>query len=195
VASDKQKKPKGTVRSPKSEVRSQHCEALALGPRISGIGLRAFLLCALGASLLAAPAARAGGPPKPSVDSIGNQVMCSCGCVAPLSQCPHLDCSTKAEMRAFIQKDISEGKDETAILQDVALRYGVQVLSAPPARGFSLAVWILPGVGLVAGLTLVVILARRWRHKPAAVPSPASGSTDPKLLAAVEQEMKSTGLG
>jgi len=131
---------------------------------------------------------------KPTVDSIGNQVMCTCGCVAPLSQCPHLDCSTKAAMRAFIQKEISEGKDEMAILQDVALHYGVQVLSAPPAHGFSLAVWILPGAGLLAGLTVVVIVARRWRRKSPTVPPP-SASADPKLLAAVEEEMNSTGLG
>ena len=147
------------------------------------------------ACLLAVLAAGAAGPAKPTVEGVGEQVMCSCGCVAPLSQCPHLDCSTKAEMRGFIAKEIGEGKDEKAILQDVAVHYGVQVLTAPPARGFSLAVWILPGVGLVVGLGLVVVIVRRWRGKPPGE-GPASGaSADPKLLAAVEEEMKSTGLG
>ena len=39
-------------------------------------------------------------------------------CVAPLNQCPMLECAEKAEMRAFIKKEINDGKDETAILQD-----------------------------------------------------------------------------
>jgi cytochrome c-type biogenesis protein CcmH/NrfF len=105
-----------------------------------------------------------------------------------------LDCAEKAEMRAFIQKEIAGGKDETAILQDLSLKYGVQVLTAPPAQGFNLAVWILPSVGLLAGLGFVVVIVRRWKRKPAFALAPASATLDPKVLTAVEEEMKSTGL-
>ena len=97
-------------------------------------------------------------------------------------------------MQAFIKKEVAEGKDETAILQDLSLRYGVQVLTAPPARGFNLAVWILPGVGLLVGLGIVVVIVRRWKHEPASAPVPGSGAVDPKILAALEEEMKSTGM-
>jgi len=114
--------------------------------------------------------------------------------VAPLNQCPHIDCAEKTEMKAFINKEIGEGKDETAILQDLSLRYGVQVLSTPPAHGFNLAVWILPSVGLLVGLGVVVVIVRRWKRKPATVPAPTSAHHDPKVLAAVEEEMKSTGM-
>ena len=79
-----------------------------------------------------------------------------------------LDCAEKAEMQAFIKKEIADGKDETAILQDLSLKYGVQVLSAPPAHGFNLAVWILPGVGLLAGLGIVVVIVRRWKAQACA---------------------------
>jgi cytochrome c-type biogenesis protein CcmH/NrfF len=100
-----------------------------------------------------------------------------------------------AEIRPIIEKEIAEGKDERAILQDLAIRYGVQVLAAPPARGFSLTAWILPGVGLLAGLSFVVVIARRWR-KPAPVSAGVPHEPlDPKLLAAVEEEMKASGLG
>jgi cytochrome c-type biogenesis protein CcmH/NrfF len=77
----------------------------------------------------------------------------------------------------------------------LSLRYGVQVLTAPPAHGFNLAVWILPGIGLLAGLGFVVVIVRRWKRQPATVPAPTSASLDPKVLSAVEEEMKSTGLG
>jgi cytochrome c-type biogenesis protein CcmH/NrfF len=150
----------------------------------------------LAAFLLATSAARGDSARKPTLEALGNEVQCTCGCVAPLNQCPHLDCAEKAEMQAFIKKEIGEGKGETAILQDLALKYGVQVLSVPPARGFNLAVWILPGIGLLVGLGIVVVVVQRWRAKPAVAPSAmASDSPDPKVLAAVEEEMKSTGLG
>jgi cytochrome c-type biogenesis protein CcmH/NrfF len=127
---------------------------------------------------------------KPTVESIGDQVMCLCGCMATLNHCPHRDCATVAEMRPIIEKEIAEGKDEKTILQDLAIRFGVQVLAAPPASGFNLAVWILPGVGLLAGLSFVVIMVRRWRKaSPDAAALPAR-PFDPKLFAALEEEMK-----
>ena len=144
----------------------------------------------LACGLFAASLTRADRPQKPTLESIGDQVMCLCGCVATLNHCPHRDCATVAEMRPVIEKEIAEGKDETTILQDLAIRYGVQVLAAPPTKGFSLTAWILPGVGLLAGLSLVVAVVRRWRRpSPATAAAPAK-PLDPKLLTAVEEEMK-----
>ena len=153
-----------------------------------------FLLGLLATSLLAASVAQGDSRGKPTLEAIGNEVQCPCGCVAPLSQCPMLDCAEKKEMRAFINKEIAAGKDETAILQDISIRYGVQALTAPPAKGFNLAVWILPGIGLVAGLGIVVVIVRRWKRKPAIDLDPGSASLDPKVLDALEEEMKATGM-
>jgi cytochrome c-type biogenesis protein CcmH len=180
------------VRSPKSEVNFVGRSGDYRELRTSDLGLWTILLAAV---LFVASAARADDARKPTSEAIGSEVQCSCGCVAPLNQCPMLNCAEKAEMRAFITKEIADGKGETAILQDLSLRYGLQVLSAPPARGFNLAVWILPGVGLLIGLGMVVVIVRRWKRKPAVVPTSSSSSSDPKVLSAVEEEMKSAGLG
>jgi cytochrome c-type biogenesis protein CcmH/NrfF len=152
-------------------------------------------------TLLLALATLGAGParavdPGPTVDSIGERVMCLCGCVAILNHCPHENCSMHEEMRATIQKAIAEGKDEKAILQELTQQYGVKVLAAPPAQGFNLAAWILPGLGLAVGLALVVVIVRRWR-KPQGTPAIAGAApdVDSKLLAAVEEEMKTSGLG
>jgi len=77
----------------------------------------------------------------------------------------------------------------------LTLRYGIQVLTAPPAKGFNLAVWILPGVGLLAGLAMVVVIVRRWRRKPTIVAPTTTIPVNAKTLAAVEAEIKSVGLG
>ncbi|MGO8815883.1 MAG: cytochrome c-type biogenesis protein CcmH [Terriglobia bacterium] len=185
-------KKQSEVRGPRSEVSLTVSRAGRFGLRTSDFGLRTILLAA---SLLAVSMAWADGGRKPTVESVGNKVMCVCGgCVAPLNECPMLECAEKAEMRAYIQKEINDGKDETAILQDISIRYGVHALTAPPAKGFNLAVWILPGIGLLVGLGIVVVIVRRWKHKPADVPAPSAASLDPKVLAAMEEEMKLTGM-
>ncbi len=130
----------------------------------------------------------------PTLETIGNEVQCTCGCNALLNGCPHLECAEKAQMQALIKKEIAAGKDETTILQDLSLKYGLQVLSTPPAHGFNLAIWILPSVGLLVGLGIVVVIVRRWRGKPELAPVTAAAAHDPKILTAVEEEMKSTGM-
>ena len=160
---------------------------------IQGAGKWAVVVLACG--LFAASMTRADRSKAPTYESIGDQVMCLCGCAATLNHCPHRDCATVAEIRPVIEKEIAEGKDETTILQELAIRYGVQVLAAPPAKGFSLTAWILPGVGLLAGLSFVVVIVRRWRKPALGAAGVPPTPVDPKLIAAVEKEMKNSGLG
>jgi cytochrome c-type biogenesis protein CcmH/NrfF len=149
-----------------------------------------WLVVVLPLSLFAASVALADRARKPTLESLGDQVMCLCGCVTTLNHCPHRDCATVAEIRPIIEKEIAEGKDETTILQDLAIRYGVQVLAAPPTKGFSLTAWILPGVGLLAGLSFLVVMVRRWRRPSPVAPAVPVRPIDRRVLAAVEEEMK-----
>lgn len=148
------------------------------------------------AVILAVAAARA-DEARPTVASVSERVMCLCGCVATLNHCPHpeTECSGRAEMTRLIKTQIAEGKTEPAILEDFVERYGVKVLAAPPGKGFNLAAWVLPGLGLILGLACVMVIVRRWRQPAAAPASGPTAATDPKLLAAVEEEMKKSGLG
>ena len=146
------------------------------------------------AFLLLALASAWGKTAQPTAKSLGESLTCQCGCNQTVTGCNHYECSSRTEMQALIQKEMAAGKGETTILQDFVLRYGVKVLSTPPARGFNLAVWILPAVGLVSGLIVLIVIARRWR-KPPAEPPPVPASVDPKLLAAVEEEIRSSKVG
>jgi cytochrome c-type biogenesis protein CcmH/NrfF len=146
-----------------------------------------LLAMLMGAALVAVPQ-RAHAASKPTVKEIGDAVICQCGCNQTVNECNHLQCATRAEMYAMARKEIAEGKDETQILQDFVHRYGVKVLASPPAQGFNLTAWVLPGIGLLIGLTLVIGIVRRWRKPPAVVPA-AAPPLDPEVMAAVEKEM------
>jgi cytochrome c-type biogenesis protein CcmH len=150
------------------------------------------LVTALGVFMLAAALARGQAPP-PTLESVGNKVMCICGCVAILNQCPHQGCGTHDEIQAAIKNMIAEGKSESEIMDALAARYGKKILAAPSTAGFDLTAWILPGIGLIFGLLAVIFIVRRLRQ-PAAVAAAQPAAVDPKVLAALEEEMKSTGL-
>ncbi len=148
------------------------------------------------AFVLLALASAWGKTTQPTAKSLGESLSCQCGyCYQTVTGCNHYGCPSRTEMQALIQKEIAAGKDETTIVQDFVLRYGVKVLSTPPARGFNLAVWILPAVGLVSGLIVLIVIARRWRKPPAEPRPPVPASVDPKLLAAVEEEIRSSKVG
>jgi cytochrome c-type biogenesis protein CcmH/NrfF len=143
--------------------------------------------------ILLAPVATQPADPDAVAKSIGDKVYCLCGCISTLNHCPHqeAECTARAgktEMHKLIRKDLAEGKSENLILGDFVLRYGAQVLVAIPSKGFDLTVWVLPGFGAIVGLVIVVLLVRRFR-KPQEGPPPPQ-TLDPKVLAAVEEEMK-----
>jgi len=131
-----------------------------------------------------------GGGVKPTPKSIGDGLICQCGCTQTVTECNHFECPSRAEMNALTTKEIAAGKDETTILQDFVKQYGVQVLASPPAAGFNLAVWILPGVGLIVGLGLVIFFVRKWRKPHPKFSDAADSSVDPKVIAAIEEEMR-----
>jgi cytochrome c-type biogenesis protein CcmH len=154
-----------------------------------------LFVAALGTLLLAAAVVR-GEDPAPTVKSVGDKVMCLCGCVAILNQCPHQGCSTHEEVNGVIAGLIAEGKSEPEILEALTARYGMKILAAPPAKGFvNIAAWVLPGLGLIFGLLAVILIVRRLRRPAEVSAASPAAEVDPKVLAALEAEIKESGLG
>ncbi len=153
---------------------------------------KACCVILLAVGMFAGRAMAAPSTAKPTLEQVGNQVYCMCGCVTTLNHCPHLpsECESRAGMQALILKDIKQGKDDKGILVDLVDQNGVHVLASPPAAGFNLTVWVLPGIGLLVGLLIVLLLVRRWRARASAsAPAPDDVPIDPKIVAAIEEEM------
>ena len=104
--------------------------------------------------------------PKTTPEAIEGSVICQCGCNMTVGGCNHEGCGSKAEMEAMAEKEAASGNDSATILQDFVLKYGTKVLATPPPNGFNLTVWILPIFGGIIGLSLIVVLLRRWRIAP-----------------------------
>jgi cytochrome c-type biogenesis protein CcmH len=81
-----------------------------------------------------------------------------------------------AEMRATIAGELRRGKTPDEIRAGFVRAYGEWILIAPPKRGITLAVWVVPGIVALAGLVAAGWLAGRWsraERASAAGPTPA----------------------
>jgi cytochrome c-type biogenesis protein CcmH len=96
---------------------------------------------------------------------IGGQLMCMCNCNQILTQCNHVGCTVSAAMLKDLDQRVQTASSDDLILQSFVQEFGTKVLASPPAQGFNLLAWVIPGVAFAAGLSLVIVVIRQWRHR------------------------------
>lgn len=110
---------------------------------------------------------------NPSVDTrfneLGNKLMCKCGCNQILLQCNHVGCSYSTKMRDQLMAGLQRGEADDLVVQAFVQEYGATVLAAPTTTGFNVVAWIMPFIALVLGLTLVIVIVRKWHFRVAPV--------------------------
>jgi cytochrome c-type biogenesis protein CcmH len=103
-----------------------------------------------------------GTPPQAQANlpDIESQVMCPvCGTALNLSFSPQAD-----RERAFIRKELAQGKTESEIIDDLVAQYGTAVLAEPPKSGFDLTAWLVPGIAIILAAIGIGFGLRRWRR-------------------------------
>lgn len=157
---------------------------------------------ALAALLVLAPAALAqdGGEAPPDaavvtddeVNAIAEQLYCPVCENVPLDVCGTQAC---ADWRAEIRTMLEEGRSEAYIKNYFVERYGRRVLATPQRDGIDLLVWVLPPLGVLAGIAVLVTSLRRMA--PGALDAevePAASlnyeGLDPEYVARVEREVR-----
>ena len=106
--------------------------------------------------------------------------------VARQLQCPVCEGQSVADsnsglardMRDVIKAQLQAGESDRQILDGFVQGYGEAILTDPPKRGASLAVWLVPIGALAVGLAVLGPLLRGWARRgrdtePAAAASPA----------------------
>src|SRR6201982_1773246 len=105
--------------------------------------------------------------PSTRFNEIGHQMMCICGCNQILLECNHVGCPDSDGMRNELMAALSRGDSDSLVEQSFVQKYGPTVLAAPTAKGFDRTAWIVPFVALALGLSIVVLVIRSWKNRPA----------------------------
>ena len=127
--------------------------------------LRRLLHCVL--LSLAVFALTAAGDPATRFNELGHQMMCICSCGQILLECNHVGCPDSDGMRNELMAAVSRGDSDSLVEQSFVQKYGPTVLAAPTTTGFDRTAWIVPFVALALGLSIVVLVIRAWKNRPA----------------------------
>jgi cytochrome c-type biogenesis protein CcmH len=122
-------------------------------------------------ALLLAPTGH-GSEEHPSQAELERELICPVCEPATLDQS---DSQIARNMKAFIARRIAAGDTKSEIKDELVVRFGPQVLAAPPRSGFNWLAWILPLAGLGLGAVVVGVVAWRW-----------SRSREPETIVSVE---------
>ena len=108
-------------------------------------------------------------PLEKEAQAIDRMIMCP---VCPAETIDQAQVEISFQMRAVIREMLAEGNTRQEILDYFVDRYGADILAAPPKSGANLLAWILPIIGVAAGLVGVffVIRSMTGRRQPAPVP-------------------------
>jgi len=71
------------------------------------------------------------------------------------------------DLRQQVREMLQKGQSDQQILDYMTARYGDFVLYRPPFKSTTMLLWIGPGVMLVAGLVMLVLILRRRSRMPA----------------------------
>ena len=140
---------------------------------ISPIGVwKAAALAVALASVLVAGAACSRQEEVPPLERRAQQLNKAIMCpVCPGESIDQSQHRLAVQMRAIVDEKMREGWSEGQIKEFFVERYGPSVLLAPPRRGFSLLVWVLPPFAvLLVVLALYVSLRLMVRRSPAGQP-------------------------
>ena len=137
----------------------------------------AFILIVASGIAIATPAhgQGAGEELEKEAQAIDKMIMCP---VCPAETIDQAQVEISFQMRAVIREMLAEGRTREEILDYFVDRYGADILAAPPKSGANLLAWILPIVGVVAGLVGVFLVIRSMagRQRPAPVTATAGAT-------------------
>jgi cytochrome c-type biogenesis protein CcmH/NrfF len=114
-----------------------------------------------------------------AIKRIEQRLHCTCGCNLDVYTCRTTDfsCTYSPELHREVLALYDGGKNAQQILDAFVAKYGEKVLMAPPPVGFNLMGYLLPGVAVTLGATiLAVVIGRRERRRSLALAAAGGAS-------------------
>jgi cytochrome c-type biogenesis protein CcmH/NrfF len=127
------------------------------------------------------------------IKKIENQLRCTCGCNLDIFTCRTTDftCTYSPALHLEIVGLYQTGLTPEQVIAAFVEKYGEQSLMAPPAEGFNLAGYLVPGLAvLAAGTMLGVVLLRRNRQAAVALAEGGTAAVGTASTAVSSEEME-----
>ena len=154
-----------------------------------------LLLGLLVVSVVLAQGGGTGNATPNDVNRVAKQLYCPVCPNTPLDVCETQACQ---DWRELIRQKLSTGESDQQIVNYFVAQYGQRVLAQPTAKGFTLLVWLMPIIVLVAGLAALVVILRSWVARriarvPVSISAPAPDELPAEYVARVELELRLRG--
>jgi cytochrome c-type biogenesis protein CcmH len=93
-------------------------------------------------------------------------------------------------MKEEVARLLDSGMSKDEVIAAFAEKYGLSILSSPPASGFNLTAWLMPFVALAVGMLVVVYFVRTFRSRFPEASSPSANVVPAKYADRLEDELK-----
>jgi cytochrome c-type biogenesis protein CcmH/NrfF len=98
-------------------------------------------------------------------------------------------CEVAMQMKAQAASYLSQGMTPPQVLEQFVADFGEDVLAAPTKEGLNLVVWLMPIVGLGAGIAVATKAMATWRQNAATAVASPPPETDDATLQRIEEEI------
>ena len=93
-----------------------------------------------------------------------------------------------AQMRGIVRERLAAGDTPEQVVQYFVDKYGEWILLAPRARGFTLLVWLVPALAVLAGVAVVLARLRGWSRPRPVTKSVADSAMRERIRRELEAE-------
>ena len=123
---------------------------------------------------------------------VENDIMCTCGCRAPMNNCPmgpscHGLEALNAKLDTYFAKGLTRDQIRRALVADHG---GQDILTAPIDTGFNRLAWLFPYAVGIIGAGAIALAAKRWSRHDAASPREQVVAADGALNVRLDDELR-----
>jgi cytochrome c-type biogenesis protein CcmH/NrfF len=122
---------------------------------------------------------------------IEQSLRCNCGCGLDVHSCQfQMQCGTSPAWSGYIRDQLNAGQSPDVIKASFVSEFGETVLMAPPASGFNLVGYLLPGFAIIAAGALVGLVIRGGATRYPQPVTVAPEEVSPEDRARLDAELK-----